>query len=286
MTWLSFCAKRPGPSWKQSYGTGDRRLDEIEGVVDHSMEGSLAGAYSVLDGPRQASWTFSIPKVGEPIQHYELSKITWHAGLPGDRRTDTSLIGNLTLVGKEHEGRAGEPWTANQVHWSAKIDVALRAMCPAFGANPPTLRKNMWEHRWLSATSCPSGRNPWQAKFALINEWEDDMPTLKEITDALRPVIAAESKKAVVAALAGTAKSVTEVRNSLRGGDLPGIWVKAKGQKTIYYVEYVGGVLLRHHARNPASYIGVGGDWRVIEVSPEQLELMPRGPGLPDLKVS
>ncbi|KKN21879.1 hypothetical protein LCGC14_0921080 [marine sediment metagenome] len=173
MTWLSFCARRPGPSWKVGYGTGDRTLDEIEGVVDHSEEGSQAGAYSVLDGPEQSSWTFSLPKVGEPIQHYPLEQITWHAGLPGDRRHDTSLIGNLTLVGKEHEGSAGEPWTANQLHWSAKIDVAVRALCPAFGANPPTLRKNMWEHRWLSATSCPSGRNPWNAKFALINEWEN-----------------------------------------------------------------------------------------------------------------
>ncbi|KKL03695.1 hypothetical protein LCGC14_2623530, partial [marine sediment metagenome] len=138
-------------------------------------EGYLAGAYGVLDGPEQSSWTFSLPKMGEPVQHYELTKIPWHAGLPGDRRQDTSLIGNLTLVGKEIEGKKGEAWTKNQLHWSAKIDVACRALCPAFGANPPTLRKNMWEHRWLSATSCPSGRNPWAAKFALISTWEDDM---------------------------------------------------------------------------------------------------------------
>jgi hypothetical protein len=78
-------------------------------------------------------------------------------------------------VGKEHEDKAGKPWTENQVYWSARIDVALRALCPAFGKHPPVLRLNMWEHRWLSATSCPSGRNPWHAKFALINEWEDDM---------------------------------------------------------------------------------------------------------------
>ncbi len=175
MTWLSFCARRPGPEWKTGYGTGDRTLAQIEGVVDHSMEGSMAGAYSVLDGPRQSSWTFSIPKVGEPVQHYSLQKIPWHAGLPGDRRTDTSLIGNLTLVGKEHEGKKGEPWTENQVFWSAKIDVALRRLCPAFGANPPTLRLNQWEHNWLSATSCPSGRNPWATKFKLIKEWEDEM---------------------------------------------------------------------------------------------------------------
>jgi hypothetical protein len=190
VTWLSFCARRPGPGWKQGYGTGDRTLAQIEGVVDHSMEGSQAGAYSVLDGPAQSSWTFSLPKFSEPVQHYRLEKITWHAGLPGDRRHDTSLIGNLTLVGKEHEGKAGEPWTENQVYWSAKIDVALRELCPAFGANPPTLRKNMWEHRWLSATSCPSGRNPWHAKFALINEWElepieeDDMKKLQPVKDS------------------------------------------------------------------------------------------------------
>ena len=175
MTWLSFCARRPGPSWKQGYGMGDRTLAQIEGVVDHSMEGSMAGAYSVLDGPEQSSWPFSLPKVEEPVQHYSLEKITWHAGLPGDRRHDTSLIGNLTLIGKEHEGIAGEPWTENQTYWSARVDVALRELCPAFGANPPTLRLNMWEHRWLSATSCPSGRNPWDAKFALINEWENPL---------------------------------------------------------------------------------------------------------------
>ena len=153
------------------------------------MEGSLAGAYTVLDGPEQSSWTFSIPKVGEPVQHYSLQKIPWHAGLPGDRRQDTSLIGNLTLVGKEHEGSAGEPWTANQTHWSAKIDVAMRALCPQYGKNPPTLRVNTFWHTWLSATNCPSGRNPDNAKFALINEWEDDMAFTAEQKQEIRDII-------------------------------------------------------------------------------------------------
>ena len=149
----------------------------------------MVGAYSVLDGPRQSSWTFSLPKFSEPIQHYALEKITWHAGLPGDRKQDTALIGNLTLVGKEHEGVAGVPWTENQTYWSARIDVALRQLCPAFGANPPTLRLNQWEHNWLSATSCPSGRNPWATKFALIKTWEDEMDEAgikKMIDDAIR----------------------------------------------------------------------------------------------------
>ncbi len=200
MTWLSFCARRPGPEWKVGYGTGDRTLVQIEGVVDHSEEGSQAGAYSVLDGPEQSSWTFSLPKFSEPIQHYSLEKITWHCGLPGDRRHDTSLIGNLTLVGKEHEGIAGEPWTENQTHWSAKIDVALRQLCPGFGANPPTLRLNQWEHNWLSNTSCPSNRNPWGEKFMLINKLEDKMTPEDEkkiqemITASLRTWIGPRDK--------------------------------------------------------------------------------------------
>ena len=193
MTWLSFCARRPGPEWKTGYtGVPFRTLREIEGVVDHSMEGYMAGAYSVLDGPRQSSWTFSLPKYSEPIQHYSLEKITWHAGLPGDRKQDTSLIGNLTLGGKEHEGKKGEPWTENQVFWSAKIDVALRQLCPAFGANPPTMRLNIFWHTWLSATSCPSERNPDEAKIALINEWEnqpieeeEDMPKFIQLKGSL-----------------------------------------------------------------------------------------------------
>ena len=195
MTWLSFCARRPGPEWKTGYGTGDRTLGQIEGVVDHSMEGALAAAYSVLDGSRQSSWTFSIPKSGEPLQHYSLKKIPWHAGLPGDRRQDTSLIGNLTLIGKEHEGVAGEPWTENQLFWSTKIDVACRVLCPSFGANPPTLRKNMWEHRWLSATSCPSDRNPWAEKFTLIEELEDDMVTPEEIQAACERALNAKASE-------------------------------------------------------------------------------------------
>jgi hypothetical protein len=150
-------------------------LNEIEGVVDHSMEGSMGGAWAVLASDRQASWHFSIPRDGEPLQHYAVEDICWHAGLPGDRKFDTSIIGNLTLVGKEYEGWGTDAWTQSQVYWGARIDVALRETCPHFAANPPILRLNQWEHRWLSSTSCPSGRNLWRQKFELIREMEDDM---------------------------------------------------------------------------------------------------------------
>lgn len=182
-TWLPFCVKRLGPAWKQGYpGVPDRTLAEIEGEVDHSMEGYRGGAYAVLDGPAQSSWPFSIYRDGPPEQHYPLEAITWHAGLPGDRRTDTSLIGNLTLVGKEHEGLR-EDLTPSQLEWSVRISQAIRELCPRVGATPPALRVNLFEHNWLSATSCPSGRIPWQTFIAKL---EDDMATLAELEADLK----------------------------------------------------------------------------------------------------
>lgn len=184
-TWLPFCVKRPGPSWKVGYPNVPRRaLEEIEGEVDHSFDGYRGGGYAVLDGSEQSSWTFSIYRVGPPEQHYPLESITWHAGLSGDRRVDTSLIGNLTLVGKEHEGLR-EDLTPSQLDWSLKITQAIRDLCPRVG--PPTLRVNLWEHNWLSATNCPSGRIPWQEFLK-----EDDV-TPEEIQKACEAALNAKA---------------------------------------------------------------------------------------------
>jgi len=288
-TWLDFCTKRPGPLWKQGYGgvIASRPLTIIEGEVKHITLGPMSATLGVLDGPRQASWPFTIPKIGIPLQHYPLESVCWHAGLMGDADLDTELIGNISLVGEEHEGVDGDSPTDSQFHWSLEISKEVRWLCPLVAAYPPELAVNLWEHNWLVATSCPNrlwshARNNWTQ---LTDALEDDMPTLKEITDALRPVIATESKKAAVAALVATAKSVTEIRNALRGGDLPGVWWKVKGKGTIYYVEYIGGVLVRHHARNPASYTRVGGNWKWVEVSQAQLDVTIAGPRLPDLNV-
>ena len=161
-TWLPWCIKRPGPAQKQGYaGAPTRSLSEIEGFVQHSAEGSLAALFGELDNPlRQASWHFSIAFDGKVYQHYPLEAVLWHCGLPGDRRQDTSLIGNITLIGKEHEGGGpefpGQPLTEIQYQSSVRVDRDVIALCPGIGA--PALRVNQWEHGWLSATSCPSGR--------------------------------------------------------------------------------------------------------------------------------
>ena len=76
------------------------------------------------------------------------------------------------------------------------------------------------------------------------------------------------------------------IRSALRGGELPGLWLRAKGTKAVYFVEYAGGLLIRHHAQNPATYIATGGAATgVIEISVAQMAKIEKGPPLPNLKV-
>jgi hypothetical protein len=184
--WLDWCVWLPGPVQKTGYGdTHSRTAEEVEGEVKHSMEGYHVGAISRLMTPYNpddrytwASWHFSIPKYGFPWQHYPIfgpHSICWHCGLPGDRRRDTSLVGNLTLVGIEHEDAPDDLLNDNQVYWTARISAAIRRLCPHAGARPPALRVNLWEHRWLAPTECPSGLIPWREVIQLLGPQEDDM---------------------------------------------------------------------------------------------------------------
>lgn len=174
-TWIPWAEKVPGPMAKIGYpGVVAVPLEQIEGEVKHSMEGSYQAALGeLMNLSRSASWTFSLPKDGRLIQHYPLELIAWHAGLPGDRSFDTSIIGNMTLRGEEHEGRAGEPLTAPQLATSIKLSEEIRKRCSRVASRPPQLRVNLWEHTWLSSTACPSGRIPWQVILAALTEEEE-----------------------------------------------------------------------------------------------------------------
>ena len=50
----------------------------------------------------------------------------------------------------------------------------------------------MWEHGWLVATACPSGRIPWGR---LIAELEDDMPTEDRVREIAREEDADENSR-------------------------------------------------------------------------------------------
>ena len=164
--WYPAATRRAGPAWKTS---GDR--SETRGAVYHSVEGSLASAFAVLDGPREASWPLTNPKVGKMLQHYPLGKLCWHA-----------RGGNDWSLGVENEGRAGQPLTESQVQNLADFSAWLveEGWLPALARGESGL-KTLWEHNEVGAqasppyvTACPSGRIPW-AEIIRRAEEEDEM---------------------------------------------------------------------------------------------------------------
>ena len=293
-TWLDFCIRLDGPKEKAGYpGVPTRTLTEIEGEVDHSTEGPLSAALGELNKlERQASWHFTVPKAGPPLQHYPLEAITWHAGLPGDRRTETSLIGNLTLIGVEHVDWPDDVLNDNQLYWSAELTRTFRRLCPRIAARPPALRVNLWEHNWLSATSCPSGLIPWAKKLAALQPApapppppspSTPVPPTPPVEEDDMPLTPAEIINIANAVDAKVSARFDALLKMLRGGGLPGIFVKGT-PAAIYFVQYEGGILVRHHCENTASYTALGADG-FIQLSDAQIEAIPLGPPMPDLKV-
>lgn len=189
MTRLARAIWTPGPAWKRGYaGIIKRPLSEIEGDVKHSTEGSLQSTLNELYRlDREASWHFTVDTDGTIYQHYELEDICWHCGRAGDRRQDTSLIGNITLVGIEHVDRINgmqlSVLTNPQINSTVYITSEIRRLCPSVGSSPPTLRKNLWEHNWLSSTACPSGLIPWGTIIPML---EDDDMTIEEFKALMR----------------------------------------------------------------------------------------------------
>ncbi len=120
-----------------------------------------------------------------------------------------------------------------------------------------------------------------------IASLEDDMPTTKEIVDAtvkaLRPVIATESAIAATAAVKATATTVANIRKSLTGGMFPGAFIKFDDDKTVYWLEYAGGIWVRHSVRNPTTFRGIGGEGPVLVLKASQRKRIALGPTLPNL---
>ena len=173
------------PTDKHGYGGFDTH--SREGAVVHSMEGSLQAGFGVLDGPRQASWHFSIPKVGAPIyQHVDTGQIAW---TNGSREANTKFWGIECEGGGP--GHEGEPLTEPQ--FDALLGV-LRWLWAAHQVGATVRQETWWEHNEMTrfgsaATSCPSGRIPWAR---LINEWEDAVTDAEFLAQFVRLMNAGE----------------------------------------------------------------------------------------------
>ena len=144
--WLDIAIRRPGPAIKTS---GFRRV--TTGAVYHSAVGYEAGMMAVLDNVRvQSSWALSNMQDGRVLQHYPIDIVTW-----------ASNQMNPKTAAMEHEGGHNphnETLTAPQIDNGVLVAQALRDRYAwsKFARTGP--QKNLWEHREIVNTACPSGR--------------------------------------------------------------------------------------------------------------------------------
>lgn len=150
--------QRPGPAGKVWAAP-----NTIDGIIEHSMQGALVSAWTVLDDESTnaqgsyiaASWTFSVGKDGRVYQHYALNLSPFHAG---------SKAQNLRLIGVEHEGgppgNLSEPLTEPQIAASIALAKWI-AEQGGFSLSRDVATRTLYEHGEVTATQCPSGRIPW-----------------------------------------------------------------------------------------------------------------------------
>lgn len=158
--WYPGALRRPGPDGKRW-----SEPNAVSGVICHSMQGGLVGAFSVLDDRtlinnryyRAASWTFSVEQNGLVLQHYPLDQSPFQAG---------SYARNISLVGIEHEGggpgNLSEPLTEPQVLASVMLVRWVAAQGGWALSRGPAPARTLWEHNEVTGTLCPSGRIPWE----------------------------------------------------------------------------------------------------------------------------
>ena len=161
---------------KHGYGNAGTHLQN--GVVIHSMEGSLQAGFGVLDGPRQASWHFSVSQTGEVYQHVDTDNIAW---------TNGGFDANRLFWGIECEGVEGEPLTEPQ--FAALLGV-VRWLWDVHDVGAFVRQETAFEHNEMvqfgsAPTACPSGRIPWER---VIHELEGD-PAEPIEEDEMKPVL-------------------------------------------------------------------------------------------------
>ena len=186
----------PSPNFGYPRGEhGQLAAKTSGGEFHHSMVGSLQAAkYRFLNAGAQVSAHFLFPRVGIPTQMVDSSDAAWHAAgtfrdnpLPGGPAIGT--LANLYFHGFEFEGGAvdnlSEPLTPNQIAWGIKVTHWLRETHNT--RRTYVLRETLWEHNWVTPTSCPSGRIPWDSLVAAL---EEDEMTPEEKAELQRLILA------------------------------------------------------------------------------------------------
>ena len=190
--WLDWAIKRPGPAGKV-YAEKNQSL----GLVTHSVEGWLNGAFGELDNPnRAASWHFTNAIDGRFFQHYPVTASCWASG---------NRPANTMYWAVESEGVAPAPLNDVQIANMTRLCKEFEAYTGREATRSEALR-TVYMHREVATayspnagpTACPSERYaPFFFVLDMAQEQEDDMVTREEF-DALKAVVDRINIEAVI----------------------------------------------------------------------------------------
>lgn len=180
-TWMPSAIRRDGPTTKMGYSGALGTTSPKRGEIKHSAEGTLDGAFGILDGPSSASWHFTVAKDGRIFQHYPAEVNCWHGN---DTDADQNVRANIDLIGVEHEGKVGEALTAAQLDATVRL---TRYLAEVFGRTtfsrfPNQTGWTLVEHNEVgdAPTACPSNRIPWEAVFNALSPPSPPVPPAPE----------------------------------------------------------------------------------------------------------
>ena len=181
MTWLGWAIDDPAP------GNCGYSFLNIPCEVDRSLRYGMTihGAWGYWRGRRPSetmqalgnSWGITVMQDGTTFKHRPRPTfVNWHGGGPAQ---------NIGTEALEAEGK-GEPWTPPQREsilrvcvetwdWFGWGNVVLGGPTDKTqdGIRHALLvagRGSIWEHRWLSSTTCPAGRNDYDWLIPRIKE--------------------------------------------------------------------------------------------------------------------
>jgi len=151
---------KPVPSFGYPEATrGQLRANGPKGAFFHDAQGWAHGALARFQNPaNQGSAHIIINLAGPPHQFIDFDDAAWHAGgyIPG-----LGTFANLFHWGFEFEGGYPTPEPIND----HQVDVALdlcRWLATEYAFKWPAVRRvDLWEHREVYPTSCPSDRIRW-----------------------------------------------------------------------------------------------------------------------------
>lgn len=123
----------------------------IKGVTIHHMAGDLnAGQCNGIWGANGCSAHYSVDRNGYIVQHVnDLDRAYACGDGIGTGR------GNDTTISIEHANSGSNPWTVHEKAIESGAHL-VAALCLYYGLGRPEWCKNVFPHRYWSATACPA----------------------------------------------------------------------------------------------------------------------------------